>query len=520
MRYAACRIQKDRVIVCGYDKTYDRTAARRFVVLSFDEAAAELMTYEHLDVVVPAADMLHLTGKYPPVRRRDLEKIIRQDIETVTPFKGDEVVFDIGSSLPGDEIPVYIAQIERIKTIIGRLGAPLASRVRALIPETAIVSRQGDEQVLFLDDDTVTLADARGQIVRTGGIGRLVTHMRESLGHGRDEEEVLQILASSRNLSDEPALSEDELLLRKAAERFFRSLLAGFAPYLRRGVPTTLVVADRLPGNAEEVFTTLFPNATTLSADACLDRVGEIAESGKGPDLARGPFTYRGGVVFLRRRLISIAALFLVGFILMITAFEVQIWRLNRALDEIEANGRQVTKEILGKESPSLRQALATIRKTIEGKGGDTKGEKKLYPYSALFAMENIFPAVAFEGSSIEVREFSFKDGKVRLSGEADSIDHINTMIENLENIVYVSELNKGQITSRGGKSSFGIGFLFQKKSAKEQSRRETKKETEAPSQEAVEKRVPALETPKYTSPVAHPHGDLPPDKVPWEEEP
>lgn len=527
MRYAVCRIQKDRVIACSYTKEYNRAVARRFTVVSFDEAAGEFAACEHLDLVVPAAETLRFTGEYPPVRRSDLEKIIRQDIETVTPFKADEVVFDTGAVLPDGKMPVYLMTIERLRNILDRPGAFLAGRVRAIVPEAALASEEG--QTLFLDDDTVTFADASGQVIKAGGIARLVAQMREALGHGRSDDETLQILAASRDLSDPPALSEDELLLRKAAERFFRSLLAEFSPYLRRDEPTTLFVADRLPGNAEKVFATVFPGAVVVSPEACLDIIAERAEAQEKPNLARGPFIYRGGAVFLRRRLLAIAALFVVGLFLMIAAFEVRLWRLDRAIDDLDEKGRAVTKEILGKEYPSLRQAFSTMVKTVEGKG-DVKGEKKLYPYSAVFVMEQTFPAAAFEGSSIEVRDFSVKDGKVRLSGEADSLEHINTMIENLEKIEYVSDLNKGQITTRGGKSSFGVSFLFQKRSIREQARKEKKeKEKKESIKEPLEEEPsvgvpqnqPAAPVMKPPSSFGHPSaGDRPKETVPWEEEP
>lgn len=531
MRYAVCRIQKDRVIACSYTKEYNRAVARRFTVVSFEEAARELAACDHFDVVVPAAEVLRFGGEYPPVRRSDLEKIIRQDIETATPFKSDEVVFDTGAALPDGRTPVYLATIDRLRSLLDRAAAFSAGRVRALFPETALASPEG--QTLFLDDDTVTFADADGQVVRTGGITQLVAQMREALGHGRSDDEVLQILASSRDLSDPPALSEDELLLRKAAERFFRTLLAECAPYLRRSEPTTLFVADRLPGNAEKIFTAVLPGAVVVPADASLDLVAERTEMHEKPNLARGPFTYRGGTVFLRRRIALVATFFILGLIFMIAAFEVRLWKLDRALDALDERGRQVTKEILGKEYPSLRQAFSTMMKTIEGKG-DAKSDKKLYPYSAVFVMEQVFPAAAFEGSSIEVREFSVKDGKVRLSGEADSLEHINTMLENLENLDYVSELNKGQITTRGGKSSFGVGFLFQKKSVKEQARKEKKEKEKEKEKKDISGETPgegsAIASPPApsvlpsakppVSPVTRPlPGDRHKDTVPWEEE-
>ncbi len=527
MRYAVCRIQKDRLIACSYTKEYNRAVARRFTVVSFDEAASEFAACEHLDIVVPAAETIRFAGEYPPVRRSDLEKIIRQDIETATPFKAAEVVFDTGAVLPDGTPPGSLTPVERLRALLDRPGTFLAGRVRAIVPEAALASGAG--QALFLDDDTVTFADASGQVVKTGGIGRLVTQMREALGHGRSDDETLQILAASRDLSDPPALSEDELLLRKAAERFFRALLAEFSPYLRRDEPTTLFVADRLPGNAEKVFAAALPGAVVVSPEACLDIVAERAEAQEKPDLARGPFIYRGGAAFLRRRILAIAVLFAVGLFLMIAAFEVRIWRIDRALDELDQKGRAVTKEILGKEYPSLRQALSTMVKTIEGKG-DAKGEKKLYPYSAVFVMEQTFPAAAFEGSSVEMRDFSFKDGKVRLSGEADSLEHINMMIENLEKVEYVSDLNKGQITTRGGKSSFGVSFLFQKKSAKEQARKEKKEKEKKdlsgePSPEGTSVGAPATPPPSPVArppapPVARPFpGERPKETVPWEEE-
>lgn len=548
MRFASCRIQTDRIVVLGYEKEYNRIVSRQFTVLSLDEAAAGLAPYDYLDVIVPAREVLCFAGDYPPVKRHDLERIVQQDIESVTPFKNSDVIFDVGAVRYDGKTPVFIAQKEKLHALIERPGVPIRERIRSLVPEAAFLPEDGIEtQALFIDDETTVFADAQGQVIRTIGLSGLAARMRESLGRGRSDEETLQTLASARDLSDAPALSEDELLLRKAAERFYHELAAEFGRFLKRGTRTILYFADRLPGNAENLASLVIPDALVVTAEEALDRVSAMAEGHEGVDLARGEFAYRGGFTFLKRRIILAAVLFVAGFILMFAAFEMRILYLDRTSAALDESARTITKEVLGKEYPSLRQAISVMQKTIgggaaAGGGKEGKNDKKLYPYSAVFVMEKVFPVAAFEGSSVEVRDFSFKDGKVKLSGEADSLEHINTMLENFNQLEYVSDFNKGQITSRGGKNSFGISFLFQKRSSKETAKKEQKKgaqqtadEGALPNEEAA-RTVPAAAPvpaagpiPTFVpSPAAVPSSAVAPqspreqgkrEQAPWEEE-
>lgn len=539
MKCAVCRIQQDRVIALEFDREYNRLAAQRFTVCSFDDAPAALAQYDHIDIVVPAASTLYLAGTYPAVPRPALERIIAQDIEATTPFKENEVVFDLAPLRADGAVAVFVAQKKDLHAIIERSGAPIQDRVRSLIPEAALVIGEGEGmQGIFVDDEQSVLFDERGQIVRNRGFARLIAMMRSSLGGDKTEEEVLQTLAASMDLSDGPALSEDELLMRKAAEQFFQELAADLGRFMRRDRRTIVCFADRLPGNAEKLVALAIPGATVVSAEDALARIFLRGEQGEGPSFARGEFVYRGGFNFFKKRLLLAATLFALAFVLMITAFELRLWYLGRALDALDEQARTVTKEILGKEYPSLRQALSVMQKTIGGggkEGKEAKGDKRLYPYSALFIMEQVFPLASFEGSTIELRDFSIKDGKVKLTGEAESLDHVNTLLEQMENMEYVTELNKGQITSRGGKNSFSIGFTFQKRSAKEHSRKEKEKEKDKgeeekgkekgepldrPKNDASQAAPPAVERPE-PSPRTPVRGPEPTGKerVPWEEE-
>lgn len=538
MLFASCRIQQDRVLVLGYEKEYNRTVSCRFTVLSLEEATAQLAQYEYLDILVPAQEVLYFAGNYPSVKRSDLEKIVLQDIESATPFKAEEVVFDIGALRDDGLIPVFSMSKERLRAILDRLGPALRERVRTIIPEEALLPSGGEKtQALFVDDQTSVFVSEKGQVVRNIGLARLAAMMRESLGRSKSEEETLQILASAMDLTDGPALSEDELLLRKAAERFFHELAAEFGRFLHRGPRTMVYFADRLPGSAEKLVSNVIHGALAVSAEEALERVNLLAEGHERADLARSEFSYRGGLSFLKRRIMMMALLFVLGFILLFAAFEVRLWQLDMTSSTLDDNARVITKEVLGKEYPSLRQAISVMQKTVGGGGKEGKNDKKLYPYSAVFVMEQVFPAAVFEGSSVEVRDFSFKDGKVKLTGEADSLEHINTMVENLEKIEYVSELNKGQITSRGGKNSFGISFSFQKKVSKEKEKKESKKETEktekAEKTDKVDKTEKAEQTPEKSveEPIQRPSVAPPSvvapksrdaggaERVPWEEE-
>ncbi|HSA32370.1 MAG TPA: hypothetical protein P5077_01445 [bacterium] len=537
MKCAVCRIQQDRVVALEFEREYNRLAAQRFTVFSFEEASAALAQYDHIDIVVPAAATLYLAGAYPAVPRPALERIIAQDIEATTPFKESEVVFDLSPLRSDGAVPVFVAQKKDLRAIIDRSGAPLRDRVRSLIPETALVIGEGEGmQGLFIDDDQSVLFGERGQVVRTTGLSRLIAMMRSSLGGAKTEDEVLQTLAAAMDLSDGPALSEDELLMRKAAEQFFQELVAEFGRFMRRDRRTVVCFADRLPGNAEKLIVSAIPGAMVISAEDALTRIFLRAEQGESPSFSRGEFVYRGGFNFLKKRILLAAALFALAFVLMITAFELRLWYLGRALDALDEQARTVTKEILGKEYPSLRQALSVMQKTIGGgsrDGKDTKGDKRLYPYSSLFIMEQVFPLASFEGSTIELKDLSIKDGKVKLTGEAESLDHINTLLEQLEKMEYATELNKGQITSRGEKNSFNIGFTFQKRSAKEHAKKEKDKDKDKGKEKEKEKVSPTeqaeADAPKNAPPPverAEPsrspaRGPEPAGKetVPWEEE-
>ena len=118
-------------------------------------------------------------------------------------------------------------------------------------------------------------------------------------------------------------------------------------------------------------------------------------------------------------------------------------------------------KEVIGKEMPSLRQALSIMDKSIKGEAS-MADKKAVYPYSALYIMEVIFPYFTFEGSTIEVSEISIKEeGKIRVVGTSSTLDDINKFTEQLEQDPLIDEINRGQINTRGDKSSFNISFNY-----------------------------------------------------------
>ncbi|HRZ80566.1 MAG TPA: hypothetical protein P5044_11200, partial [bacterium] len=159
---------------------------------------------------------------------------------------------------------------------------------------------------------------------------------------------------------------------------------------------------------------------------------------------------------------------------------------LDTKLEDIDFRAKKVMKEVIGKELPSLRQAVAIMNKTIKGEAG-VADKKALYPYSAVYIMEVIFPYAAFENSTIEVSELSIKDdGKIRLVGTSSTLDDINKLTDNLQKDPMISDLNRGQINTRADKSAFNITFQFagvkkedpkNKKSKKKGSKDEEEKE-------------------------------------------
>lgn len=472
MRFASCKLLDDRIILYEFEKDYNNIIEKGLRELSYEEAAAELRSYEFLDILLPAKDILYFAKNYPPVKKLQLGKIITQDLETTTPFKESDVVFEFIQLDGQSETTVYVAKKALLRRYLDKLGEELREKVRSIVPEEAFIRAAvaDGRKAIIIGDNYCVLSDSKSQIIRNFGLADLYRSLRELAGNEQPEEDYRRWLDSVRDLSKTEDLSEDEIRIKKAIEQFYAGVLSQFGTMLNKEDETSFFFGGKIPGNGEKLISHIAACSAIITVEHTLKNLYRQAEHGELTNLAKGDFAYKGGLTFLKRRIIITAALFFIAVIILFASFELKLSYLSKRSMDIDEKTKKMTTEVLGKEYPSLKQALSIMEKTIQGKE-NASDKKSLYPYSALFIMEKLFPDAVFEGSTIEIKEFSVKEGKVRMTGMADSLDNVNTMFENLEKNELVTDINKGQITSAGGKNMFSVGFSFQKK-------QDTKKDT------------------------------------------
>ncbi len=465
MRFASCVLLDNKIILHEYEKDYSRNIEKEIKVLSYEEAPAYLQTLDFIDIAMPGKDILFFTKQYPPVKKFQLDKIIEQDVEAVTPFDPADIIIDFSQFFP-NLTTVFMSPKNNIKALISKLGNDFSEKVRAIIPEELLFFRAPAESAIFIGSSYSILVDRDGQVIRNTGFNKLYTEIYELFGKNDEEiDDLKRWLESINNIAADEGLSEDEIRVRKKIEKFFAELYSEFEPFMKNHDKMSFYFSDIVVGNGEQLIKKLFPDAEIYPVLDYLRGIHTEADHHETINLSKGDFAYKGGFNFYKTRVFITAGLIIAAFIILFFSMEMRILYLDSKSSEIDAKAKKITKEILGKEYPSLKQALSTMVKTIEGKG---KEKKKLYPYSSLYIMEQIFPDIAFEGSSIEVLDLLVKDGKVKLSGEAMTDKDIFRMIEQLEKMETVSNMNKGAVTQRRDKQSFTINFEYKKKEKEE----------------------------------------------------
>ncbi len=475
MQFATVCLTTDTIHLFAFEKEYNRTVATGYTAVALSDAVEILNQFDFVDVVLPPHELFYFVKQYPPVKLSQLDKVIYQDIAIETPFDPTQLLIchTAEYTTEGKRLVMAVNK-QRIGNLIKQLGTEFQDKVRRIIPPHLLLFRSTEnKQGVFIGDSYTVVAGAEGQVVVGGGLLNLYEYLRSHFTDMNDTE-YDSWLSTLGDISSVDDLSPDDLRARALIKRWFGELVQRIRPWLPEVVPTEWFFCGSVPGNGEAVLLeTVHSNSAIVDMEELLDRLS--AEMTKSNDLnfAKEEFVYRGGIQFLRIRLVVALVLLLFVFIGTVVAMQIRLSSLHALSDTIDSKNRKITKEILGKEYPSLRQAIAVMKKTISGE--NNKDTKALYPYSATFIMEKIFPLIAFENSTIEIRDFSVREGgKVRISGDSDTLDDINTMVAAIEGLDEVADVSKGQITSRKGKNRFNISFEFspKKPSAKSDKRR------------------------------------------------
>ncbi len=473
MRFASCILLKKRILIYEFEKDYNTVHEKGLSSIEYGESLSYLQHLDFMDIIMPARDVLFYTKEYPPVKGPQLEKIIAQDIGSVTPFNPEELIFDF-EKFSDTKTTVFMVFKERIRELMGRLDSSLYDKIRAIIPEELLFFKnRGVDNGLVIGEDYSVLVTREGQIVRNIGFETLRQEISDLYGDAESSEDYEKWLDSIKDLSIFDTLSEEEIRIRKKIEGFYKSIYERFSSYIGSEQRLGFYLSDAVIGSGEKLLNNIAPESEEFTVDEVLRRLYEEAEDQKSINFAKGEFAYKGGFGFHRKKLIATIVMLLVGFLLFFMGMQFRLSDLDSRVERIEERTRKAQKRVLGREYPSTKQALSIMMRTIEGKG--SKDKRKLYPYSSLFIIETVFPQIAFEGSTVEVQTFSVKDGKIKVTGFADSDTDIFKMIENLEQLPFVSDLNKGAINTYRGRNKFSISFSFEKKEKEE--KRDRKKE-------------------------------------------
>lgn len=469
MKYASCRMGESSAVFYKFEKDYNKVSFLGSKEIDFAGLEDFLKEFDFIDILFPASKVLYFIKQYPVVKKNQLEMIIEQDIETITHFKTAEIVFDIKQQENG-QVTVYIVKKSDVAEIVDRF-INNSSKIRSIIPEHEFISSGEREKSVIIGDDYSAMLDDKSQIV--AGDGAKEIELR-SISRISDDAEYKEWLGSLGKIDAENS-SEEEILIKKSIDRFIENTISTYSDFFS-GKPALFFITALIPSAIESYLKTSLKEANTIFLSDVLAEMPSAIEKGAIANFAKDEFAYKGGFEFYKRKMIAVSIMLFSAFIIFIISMQIKISNVNSEIEKLDSRTKTLTKEILGKEYPSLRQAVSVMEKTI--KGDETNEKKKVYPYSSLYVMEELFPLLTFEESSIEIREFSFKDGKVRFVGNCDKLEDFNKMVENLEAHKNVKNLNKGQIRNIKGKNDFSIGFDFvteSEKKAKEDKSKKTK---------------------------------------------
>lgn len=468
MRFASCRFVKEKVLFCSFLKEYNKVNFEEMLFLDREAAVEKIRDFDYLDLVVPAKDVLYYSRNYPPVKASHLKKIVSQDLEADTPFKENELIIDVKKFQHRSDTKVFCIRKDSIEYLLGKFDDTGKEKFRSIVPENILFFDEGKdyEKAIFIGIDCSVIVNDSGQIARTEGLERVFDQIRDVLGDDSDDELKKWIEASS-DLSKSSNLSDIEIRISKIIKKFFEEIIEIFTPYSGPLGKTAIFIDSQMPFGTKKIVEALdsspFSNEPFefVGAEDALKRASVLSDKGSNINFAIGEFAYRGGFNFLKKRIILGMVFYIIAFLMLVAGMQVRKGYLDKRIDRGQERTSALMKEVLGRSYPSARQALSIMKKTIQG---ETSGidKKSVYPYSALFIMERVFPHAVFEGGTVEINDLSIKEeGKIRISGLSDSLEDINKLTENLEKDELIYNLNRGQINSRGNKNSFKISFSF-----------------------------------------------------------
>jgi hypothetical protein len=468
MKFASCRINNGKLLICSFTKEYNKCIFEKTMEIDFNEAREVLKEFDHLDMVVPGRDVFYYSRNYPPVNENQLRKIVAQDIESDTPFKEGDLIVEVKTA-PLEPAKVFCLPKNSIRGYLENFDQSEKEKIRAMIPEEYLAFKclKGIEKSIFIGDDYSFLITETGKVVRSVGINDLKKDLVTLFAGENPQEDMETWLKAGIDISSGDELSDIELRIRKSVSTFFEKTFSYFISFAGNPGETSVFIGDIVPEGTEKLVKMMDSSSfsdkpfTVVGYKESLEMAGLASERGSTVNFAKGEFAYKGGFMFLKKRIILGAVLYIAGLMFLVSGMQVRISYLNKRAALIDERTRTVMVEVLGREYPSLRQAISVMNQTIRGEEG-AADRRTVYPYSALNIMENIFPLIAYEGSSIEISEMAIREeGKVRIAGTAASLDDINKLTENLNGHGSISDLSRGQINTRGEQSSFNITFDY-----------------------------------------------------------
>lgn len=458
MKYASCRIGEKSAVFYKFEKDYNKVSFLGFKEIPFSGFEGFLKEFDFIDILFPASKVLYFIKRYPLVKKNQLEMIIEQDIETITHFKVADIVFDI-RQLEDGLVAVYLVKKSDVSTVID-LFVNNSAKIRSIVPEHEFVSISERCKAVIAGENYTAMLDEKSQIISGKGIKELDLR---SISRISDDVEYEEWLSSLGKIDAENS-SAEEILIKKGIDKFIEHINLIYEEFFSNDLKLLLITAV-LPAPIENYLKTALKDKKILFVSDILAEMPTTVEKGAVASFAKDDFAYKGGFQFYKRKMIVTAVMLISAFMIFVISMQIKISNVNSEIERLDVRTSLLTKEILGKEYPSLRQAISVMEKTIKGDVSNEK--KKVYPYSSLYIMEELFPLLTFEESSIEIRDFSFKGGKVRFVGNCEKLEDFNKMVENLEVHKNIKNINKGQIRNIKGKNDFSINFEFVTESEK-----------------------------------------------------
>ncbi|MGI6395007.1 MAG: hypothetical protein ACOX2F_09840 [bacterium] len=488
MKFASCRVIDGKFFVSIFSREYSKTTHESMVEVPIENSAEVFKDVDYVDFVIPGKEVLFFSRNYPPVKTSYIKKIIAQDIEAETPFKESDLIIDMKSFSGSGETNVFCAKKETVKEMIKAFDPMTKEKVRSIVPEEILLFKAPEklEKAVFIGDDYSLFVSKSGQIVMNSGLIDLKKELKTCFNGEDPENELASWLSVAGDISSLSELSDIEVLIRKKIIAFMEKIFDFFAPFAtnpsgKTGVFVNDLIVAGVSNLIAQIEHPIFFNSRPVVYEAhqSLKIVPAIVDSDSFVSFAAGEFAYKGGFSFLKKRIIIAVALYVVALVMLIAGMQVRKNYLDARIESGEEKAGKLMKEVIGKEMPSLRQALSIMDKTIKGETS-LADKKAIYPYSALYIMEVIFPYFTFEESTIEVSEVAIKEeGKIRVTGLSDSLEDINKFTELLESDPLIDEINRGQINTRNDKSSFSISFNYANPKKEDTKAKKSKKKNE-----------------------------------------